>query len=250
MGGRQAPWRLMGVAAAALAVVSVPGVLLAFPAASTIQLSDTIRPAFTPSGVDRRLAALAGRYLPAASTGKQAGDSFRFTPAGVDRSGSRALTVAVRSRGNNAIAFKRALDPTRLGLGEGAPVTIRPSSYSLGSARGLQNFTLPVPRREARAPALADLGSGGFSIDQLNGKTDKPSRFASRVTVQREPTKDVSATPLATDVNFDLGGSFSVTRSVAVTAGVRYERDTDSAQRLTDEATDQQAVYVGTLIRF
>ena len=49
---------------------------------------------------------------------------------------------------------------------------------------------------------------------------------------------------------FDLGGSYSVTRNVAVTAGVRYKSEDQRLPRLTDNRRDSQAVYVGTAFRF
>jgi len=47
----------------------------------------------------------------------------------------------------------------------------------------------------------------------------------------------------------DLGGAYSLTRNLDVTAGVRYRSDRD---RLTqaDARRDSQAVYVGTAFRF
>ena len=49
---------------------------------------------------------------------------------------------------------------------------------------------------------------------------------------------------------FDLGGSYSVTRNLAVTAGVRYKSEDQRLPRLTDNRRDSQAVYVGTAFRF
>ena len=46
-------------------------------------------------------------------------------------------------------------------------------------------------------------------------------------------------------------GSYSLTRNLDVTAGVRYERsERERLPRLTDDRRDSQAVYVGTAFRF
>ncbi len=47
----------------------------------------------------------------------------------------------------------------------------------------------------------------------------------------------------------DLGGSYSLTRNLDVTAGVRYRTDRERLARL-DERRDSQGVYVGTAFRF
>jgi len=47
-----------------------------------------------------------------------------------------------------------------------------------------------------------------------------------------------------------LGGSYSVTRNLDVTAGVRLKNERDRMAPLTDSRQDSQAVYVGTQFRF
>jgi hypothetical protein len=47
-----------------------------------------------------------------------------------------------------------------------------------------------------------------------------------------------------------VGGAYSITRNLAVTAGVRYTSEKDRLPQLKDDRRDSQAVYVGTAIRF
>ena len=52
--------------------------------------------------------------------------------------------------------------------------------------------------------------------------------------------------------SIDVGGSYSLTRNLDVTAGVRYKSETERERlpRLTDNRRDSQSVYVGTAFRF
>jgi hypothetical protein len=47
----------------------------------------------------------------------------------------------------------------------------------------------------------------------------------------------------------DVGGSYSLTRRLSVTGGVRYKVERDR-QALADDRIDSQAVYVGTAFKF
>ncbi|HEU4970011.1 MAG TPA: hypothetical protein VFT73_13830, partial [Sphingomonas sp.] len=52
-------------------------------------------------------------------------------------------------------------------------------------------------------------------------------------------------------VNFDLGGSYSLTKNLDVTAGVRYKAERrDRLQIIDDGRRDSQAVYIGTAFKF
>ena len=50
--------------------------------------------------------------------------------------------------------------------------------------------------------------------------------------------------------SIDVGGSYSLTRNLDVTAGVRYKSERDRLPQITDTRRDSQAVYVGTAFRF
>ena len=55
---------------------------------------------------------------------------------------------------------------------------------------------------------------------------------------------------LTNNPGIDVGGSFSISRKIDVTAGVRYASENDRVIPLADNRKDSEAVYVGTKIRF
>ena len=50
--------------------------------------------------------------------------------------------------------------------------------------------------------------------------------------------------------SLDVGGSYSLSRRIALTGGVRYNLERDRLSALQDERRDSQAVYVGTAFKF
>ena len=50
--------------------------------------------------------------------------------------------------------------------------------------------------------------------------------------------------------SLDVGGAYNITRSLAVTGGVRYNVERDRNAAVTDNRRDSQAVYVGTAFKF
>ena len=50
--------------------------------------------------------------------------------------------------------------------------------------------------------------------------------------------------------SLDVGGSYSLTRNIDLTAGLRYKSERERLARLADDRRDSQAVYVGTAFRF
>ena len=54
----------------------------------------------------------------------------------------------------------------------------------------------------------------------------------------------------AGDYAFNVGGSFSISRRIDVTAGVRYASERDRLMPAANSSPDNEAVYVGTKIRF
>ncbi len=77
-------------------------------------------------------------------------------------------------------------------------------------------------------------------------------RVAGRIKAGAE--RPLTNTPrlIADDPNYsiDVGGSYSLTRNLDLTAGVRYKSEENRLPQLTDNRRDSQAVYVGTAIRF
>ena len=52
------------------------------------------------------------------------------------------------------------------------------------------------------------------------------------------------------NVSLDVGGSYDISRRIAVTGGVRYNIERDRMSALQDVRRDSQAVYVGTAFKF
>lgn len=189
--------------------------------------------AFTPAAADPRLAALFARS-------GLADDGFRFTPAQT-RTGGRAITVAVRARTSRTTESQRIATalPPALGL---API-----AYNLGVAVGWKRFAVSGDVR--RVDAGVQPGSReAFDL----GLSYTGNRFGARVKAAAD--RPLEGTPkMIEDVptySVDVGGSYSLTRNLDVTAGVRYRSDRERLARLADDRRDSQAVYVGTAFRF
>ena len=186
---------------------------------------------FTPAAGDPRLAALFAR------AGMAGG--FRFTPAET-RADSRAVTVAVRARNTVAEAGRVAVADA------GGTVGLAPIAYSLGASVGWRRLAL------SGDVARVDLAGqpGGREAADLALSYTAP-RWSGRVKAQAD--RPIDGTPRAIadlpSYSVDLGGSYSLTRNLNVTAGVRYRTDRERLARL-DERRDSQGVYVGTAFRF
>jgi hypothetical protein len=196
---------------------------------------------FTPAGIDSRLAERM-RSNAARST------AFPFTPAGLNSRTSNTLTVAARADGGNAVSVRNAM--AQLDAGTGTTLRLNNSSYQLTTARGWQAFNLP--KTSAEQPRLGEmLGKGNFRLDDSAKK--KPGRFGTDVKVAspRGATPSLRGSEAAAgDYSVNVGGSFRVAKGVDVTAGVRYSRDSDRVDPATAAQADNEAVYVGTKIKF
>ncbi|WP_327196001.1 hypothetical protein [Sphingomonas sp. ERG5] len=191
---------------------------------------------FTPASADPRLAAVLAR------SGLDA-TSFRFTPSESRRNISRAVTVAVRAR-----STRSALDAERAAITPIQPsVSLAPIAYNLGVSVGWKRFALSG---EVARVDLAALPGSRESVDLGISYTGR--RFSGRV-------KAVADRPLANSPKLvedapayalDVGGSYSLTRNLDVTAGVRYKSEAERLPRVADERRDSQAVYIGTAFRF
>lgn len=209
---------------------------------------------FTPSNVDPQLA----RRV--AETIRAKGLDLRFTPTGSTASRDKTVTVAVRvdDQTARAISVRTANDiaQTKVGVGSssGNTIAITATRYNLGVARGYQTFaktpksiaSLPSGIRSVEMPDLAD-----YKPSQGAAK-DKPSRFQPRIAL--ENNGDLGRAPRTLEgrgeQSVDLGGAYSLTKNLDVTAGVRLSQERDRIAPLTDNVQDNQAVYVGTQFRF
>ena len=187
---------------------------------------------FTPANGDPRLAAaFANRPLSLTD--------FKFTPAAAKGRPSQ-LRVAIRARVGTPTAG-RATDPTTL-------TALTPASYNLGVAVGWKRFAVSgdVAKVKGADPALGDRATA------VVGVSYSLQRFTGRLAVGANKTEGRPLAALRTGDNYslDVGGSYSLSRRVALTGGVRYEIDRDRLSTLKDERRDSQAVYVGTAFKF
>lgn len=190
---------------------------------------------FTPVAADARLAAVLAR------TGFNS-TGFRFTPAASASGRTRAVTVAVRSR-----SVAREAGSDRLAANVSQSVGIAPVAYNLGVGVGWRRFALTGDVQRFDAGALP----GSREAVDL-GVSYNASKWSTRVQVAAD--RPVGIVPRAINgsgsVSLDVGGSFSLTRNLDVTAGVRYKSERDRLQNVADTRRDSQAVYVGTAFRF
>lgn len=204
---------------------------------------------FTPSGVDSRLAAKFG------SNSASANDRFPFTPAGADANLNRTIIVAARANSRltaGAVSVRSALALAEPGAGKG--LRLSTVDYRLTASKGWQGFALPsAPKLAAQVPLTelgqSGLGKGAFRLD--DGKK-KPSKFSTNIKLDqnREVAPPARGSAAAGDYKLDVGGSFSISRKIDVTAGVRYSSENDRVLPTPDNRKDSEAVYVGTKIRF
>jgi hypothetical protein len=105
-----------------------------------------------------------------------------------------------------------------------------------------------TPKLSAKVP-LSELGRGNFRLDD-SGK--KPSKFSTNIKLDqnREVAPPARGSAASGDYKLDVGGSFSISRKIDVTAGLRYESENDRVLPRVDNRKDSEAVYVGTKIRF
>ncbi|AQR75917.1 hypothetical protein [Sphingomonas sp. LM7] len=190
---------------------------------------------FTPAAADPKLAAILARSgLPESG--------FRFTPSESRRGASRAVTVAVRARStrNGAVAGRDA-------LASAAPVSLAPIAYNLGVSVGWKRFAV------AGDVTRVELATQPGSTERANvGVSYAGNRVTGRVLAAAE--RPLADTPVLIgdkpSYSIDVGGSYSLTRNLDVTAGLRYKSEQDRLPKVTDNRRDSQAVYVGTAFRF
>lgn len=230
------------VAALASAAFIVPAIGLAKASRDANSRNDARAPLslghFTPAAADPKLAALLAR------NGLDGGD-FRFTPAESRQSGSRSVTVAVRARSN---AVREAQPADVVAVADTGSIGIRPIAYDLGVAVGWKRFAV------SGDVSRIDLGGLPGSRESADvGVTYSGRRFTGRVVATAErPLADQPkiAGSEGPSYSLDVGGSYSLSRRIDVTAGVRYKTQNFRLDRVAEDRHDSQAVYIGTALRF
>jgi hypothetical protein len=200
-----------------------PAVSLSFDPVST----------FTPANADPKLAAaLAGKGL--------ALTDFKFTPAPAKGRPSQ-VRVAIRAR---------TTAPTQLADANATAAVnaLTPTTYNLGVAIGWRRFAVSgdVAKVKDADPAI------GGRESAVVGVSYSLQRFTGRVAVGAERTagNPLLALRKGDNVSLDVGGSYDISRRIAVTGGVRYNIERDRLSALQDDRRDSQAVYVGTAFKF
>ena len=228
--------RLVAVAAAA-GLVLTPAIATSMPAKkrpAPVALSFDPVSSFTPANADPKLAAaLVGKGLALAD--------FKFTPAPAKGRPSQ-VRVAIRARvaAPPNIALAEASAPTAVNA-------LTPTGYNLGVAVGWRRFAVSgdVAKVKSDDPAI-----GGRESAVLGVSYSLSNKLSTRVAVGAERTNNpVPALRHGDNVSLDAGASYSLSKRIALTGGVRYNVERDR-MALQNDRRDSQAVYVGTAFKF
>lgn len=190
---------------------------------------------FTPAVNDARLSSAYARAVLTRS-----GKSFRFTPTSGSMSGRRSITVLVRAVGSLGDEERAAGTPG-----------VTPLAFSLDAQRsGWRQLALPESTgRKPLDPVMFDLPAArSFSLESKDR-----SRLSTSVLLDtRRETGPASDATLANESKYSLNvaSSYSLTRNLNVTAGVRYAGRDNRLIPMTDQRQDDQAVYLGTVFKF
>jgi Gram-negative porin len=201
-----------------------------------VSLSFDSLSSFTPANADPKLAAaLAGKGLSLTD--------FKFTPAPAKGRPSQ-VRVAIRARVNAPAqsAVAQASMPTS------TVTALTPTTYNLGVGVGWRRFAVSgdVSKLKDADPAL------GGRETAVVGVSYSLSRFTGRVAVGADKAdgRPLPALRRSDTYSLDVGGSYSLSKRVALTGGVRYNIERDRLSALQDDRRDSQAVYVGTAFKF
>jgi hypothetical protein len=224
------------IAAAGLVLTPAFAATSARKRAPAVSLSFDPVSSFTPANADPKLAATL------ASKGLSLND-FKFTPAPAKGRPSQ-VRVAIRAQAPGTA-------PSRLTDANAATAVaaLAPSTYNLGVAVGWRRFAVSgdVAKLKSADPALGGRESAIVGVSySLN------NRLSTRVAVGAERTtgSPVAALRRGDNVSLDAGASYSLSKRVALTGGVRYNMERDRYSALKDDRRDSQAVYIGTAFKF
>jgi hypothetical protein len=228
-----------------VAVLAAAGLVLTPAFATTtskkrppaVSLSFDTLSSFTPANADPKLAAeLAGKSLSLTD--------FKFTPAPAKGRPSQ-VRVAIRARVNSPVqaAVAQASAPSA------TDNALTPSSYNLGVAVGWKRFAISGEVAKVKS---ADSAFGGRETAVVGVSYSLNSRLSTRVAVgaDRATGNPVPGLRQGNSVSLDVGSSYSLSRHIALTGGVRYNIERDRLAALQDDRRDSQAVYIGTAFKF
>jgi len=231
----------VAAAFAAGALLLAPAIAMAKPDAKkrppAVAISFDRVTSFTPASADPRLAAEFGN--------RPAVADFKFTPAAPKNRPSQ-VRVAIRARGADVATGRNAdLASASANSAIGA---LAPSTYNLGLAVGWRRFALTGDVAKTSGTNLA-LGGRETAVVGVNYSLN---RFTGRLAATAERTDGTQTPVIGRERGYalDVGGAYNLTRSIAVTGGVRYKIEQDRVSATRDERRDSQAVYVGTAFKF
>jgi len=229
----------LAAAVAAAGLVLSPAFAMSAPKkrAPAVSLSFDPVSSFTPANADPKLAAaLAGKDQLSLS-------DFKFTPAPAKGRPSQ-VRVAIRAR---------VVAPAQTQVAQAASTTavnaLTPTGYNLGVAVGWRRFAVAgdVAKVKSADPAL-----GGRESAVLGVSYSLSNRLRTGVAVRADRATGSPAPALrqGDNVSVDVGSSYSLSRHIALTGGVRYNIERDRIPAFQDNRRDSQAVYVGTAFKF
>jgi len=189
---------------------------------------------FTPTAADPRQAALFDRV------GNNFNDpGFRFTPSG---GGKRAVTVAIRARSSNrpSAGALAAANSSNIAAG------LAPSAYSLGASLGWKHFALSGDFSKVEGGALPESREMADIGLSYSGR-----KWSTRLLFGTERATDAAPVGGPDEaVSLDLGGSYSLTKNLELSGGVRYKSQRERLDLSSDQRRDSQAIYIGTAFKF
>lgn len=191
---------------------------------------------FTPATTDARLSALLARSGISSS-------GMRFTPASASVRLNRSVTVAVRAQ-----TTRRDNGSERMSLVNAPATSIMPVAYNLGVAVGWKRFAFSGDVEKV------DLGTVGGRESVDLGVSYRMKAFTTRLAVGSDRATPDTPKAIAGDAGVSIGmsGSYSLTRNIDVTAGLKFRATERDRLGLVaaDKRRDSQAVYIGTAFKF
>jgi hypothetical protein len=227
-------------------LVAAPTAVFAVPDSAPARATAAEIAPFTPASVDPAIARRVAAKIAAR------GQTMRFTPASGGLEGDRTVTLAIRvdPQEARAISVRSAIAATKGDAGTGPSIaTLAKARYNLGLSRGYESFAKPVePTLGLKRIEMPDLAS----FRPSEGVKETPGRLQPRLALEAESTTGRSPRTLegSGEQAVDLGAGYRLTKNFNVTAGVRLSQERDRLAPLTDAVRDDQAVYVGTQLRF
>ena len=228
---------LAALAAGALVLTPAFAATTAKKRPSAVSLSFDPMSSFTPANADPKLAAALGGGRSSSLT------DFKFTPAPAKGRPSQ-VRVAIRARTTAPAGAQMA----NAAVADTAVSALNPTSYNLGVAVGWRSFAVAGDVAKVKE---ADSAIGGRE-SAVVGVSYSLKKFTGRVAVgaERSDKNALAALRRGDNYSLDVGGSYSLSKRIAVTGGVRYNVEKDRLSAISDDRRDSQAVYVGTAFKF